>query len=184
VIVACTCISRYRGVIFTEKPCFVSSFIDSITKPMFERFSGANALFRRCLCTNLGFISRGIFIDFSGIECISLGAISCDLTPRERIILASQQLGNLAEEIVSVSFMSDDNVIDSIPLEILTKVHKQTVRTLLSFKYRQIVHDIKVRDFRKCVVCLWIDFCSILVTHRSVHIIYVDKELFVCCRSL
>jgi hypothetical protein len=114
---------------------------------MFDTAAAANALFGSCLCTNLVYISRGIFLDFKGIECISLGAITCDLTPQERISHASRQLGTVADELISVSFVSDDSVIESIELEILTKVHCQTSRTLLPSKYREIVHDMKVCPF-------------------------------------
>ena len=126
------------------------SYIDrwQMTSPMLNSVLDIFPFDNDCLCANSGLISREIsFLDFSGIECISLGALSCALTPWERVFNTTRQLSTIAEKLVSISFVVDDqSMIESIPLEI---VIQGSVITTLPSTFKKIVRDMKV-----CIIFL------------------------------
>jgi tetratricopeptide (TPR) repeat protein len=89
------------------------------------------------------------FIELHGIEFIGLGAVTDELTPKERVYDTLEQLTERTERLVSIGYLVDDDkvpgrkITESIPLDIWNKTFPND-RTM-SRSLRRTITSIKAR---------------------------------------
>lgn len=83
-------------------------------RPPAKRLDVMQAIFGECLCADAVTLFTGSskfpsaqFIVMDGIECIALGAVVDEQSPRERVMRTISQLATDAERLISVGFLKD-----------------------------------------------------------------------------
>ena len=107
--------------------------------------------------------SKSQIIKLAGIECISLGAVIEELSPKQRVDRTIQQLATNIERLVSVGYireehkvtnekdlklplssMKKEKVVETIPLEVYEQHFPEDIDKSLSERFLLIIEHLKV----------------------------------------
>eukprot|EP00980_Cylindrotheca_fusiformis_P009303 scaffold2042_cov123-Cylindrotheca_fusiformis.AAC.10 len=131
-----------------------STAMDSL--PRSRPLAFLKSMIQECLCETFAPGERAVpgvvpveqFVQIHGIEFIGLGALTDELSGKERVYDTLEQLTTRTERLISIGYLGDDDKVpgrkktDSIPLDIWSQSYPDD--RAMSRPIRRIINNIKV----------------------------------------